>query len=44
MVIALALVPAKILFHWADWIMMLLEFIMLEAFAVAWIAKSRAIV
>lgn len=43
MAIALALVPAKILLHWADWIMMLLELIMLEAFAIAWIVKSKAI-
>lgn len=41
MLIALLLVPVKNTFGWPTWTMMLLEFIMLEAFSVSWIVKSK---
>lgn len=44
MLFALLCIPIKIVLLWENWTMMLFEFIMLEAFAVAWIAKSKAIV
>ena len=41
MIVALAVVPIRAILNWPDWLMMLLEFFMLEAFSVSWIVKSK---
>ena len=43
MLLALLCLPVSSILSWEGWTTMLFEFIMLEAFAVAWIAKSKAI-
>lgn len=43
MIAALVFVPIRSIFNWPEWLMMILEFIMLESFSIAWIVKSKVI-